>query len=218
MDRRQTLSALLAATLAPATSWAQDFPSKPIKLVVAFGAGSGNDLIARELAKHMSESMGQPVVVENRPGAGGALGTDVVAKAPPDGHTIGLGTSSQLVMNVGLYKTLPFYVERDLRSIGVFAHTPLVITEGNYLLLQDDGWAPVADLLDEVWYLQVDPALRLQRLAGRHEQFGRSREQALAWIATTDEPNARRIEACMHRAHRRVAWNAATACFEFEPG
>lgn len=103
-------------------------------------------------------------------------------------------------------------------ALPVFAHTPLVITEGNYLLLQDDGWAPVADLLDEVWYLQVDPALRLQRLAGRHEQFGRSREQALAWIATTDEPNARRIEACMHRAHRRVAWNAATACFEFEPG
>ena len=103
-------------------------------------------------------------------------------------------------------------------ALPVFAHTPLVITEGNYLLLQDDGWAPVADLLDEVWYLQVDPALRLERLAGRHEQFGRSREQALAWIATTDEPNARRIEACMHRAHRRVAWNAATACFEFEPG
>jgi pantothenate kinase len=102
-------------------------------------------------------------------------------------------------------------------ALPVFAHTPLVITEGNYLLLQDDGWAPVADLLDEVWYLQVDPALRLERLAGRHEQFGRSREQALAWIATTDEPNARRIEACMHRAHRRVAWDAATACFEFQP-
>jgi pantothenate kinase len=102
-------------------------------------------------------------------------------------------------------------------ALPVFATTPLVITEGNYLLLQDDGWAPVADLLDEVWYLQVDPALRLERLAARHEQFGRSREQALAWIATTDEPNARRIEACMHRAHRRVAWDAATACFEFQP-
>jgi pantothenate kinase len=102
-------------------------------------------------------------------------------------------------------------------ALPVFATTPLVITEGNYLLLQDDGWAPVADLLDEVWYLQVDPALRLERLAGRHEQFGRSREQALAWIATTDEPNARRIEAFMHRAHRRVAWDAATACFEFQP-
>jgi pantothenate kinase len=102
-------------------------------------------------------------------------------------------------------------------ALPVFAHTPLVITEGNYLLLQNDGWAPVADLLDEVWYLQVDPDLRLERLAARHEQFGRGREQALAWIATTDEPNARRIEACMQRALRRVAWDAATACFEFQP-
>lgn len=126
MDRRQSLTALLAATLAP-TIWAQDFPHKPIKLVVAFGAGSGNDLIARELAKHMSESLGQPVVVENRPGGGGSVGTDAVAKAPADGYTIGLGTSSQMVMNVGLYKTLPFDVERDLRSIGLVARTGMIL-------------------------------------------------------------------------------------------
>lgn len=127
MDRRQTLAALLATTLAPATSWAQDFPFKPIKLIVAFGAGSGNDLIARELSKHMSESLGQPVVVENRPGGGGSVGTDAVAKAPADGYTIGLGTSSQMVMNVGLYKTLPFDVERDLRSIGLVARTGMIL-------------------------------------------------------------------------------------------
>lgn len=102
-------------------------------------------------------------------------------------------------------------------ALPVFAHTPLVITEGNYLLLQEAGWAPMADLLDEVWYLQVDPGLRLERLAQRHQQFGRSHGQALSWINATDEPNARRIEACMHRAQRQVAWNAATACFEFQP-
>lgn len=127
MDRRQSLAALLATTLASATSWAQDFPSKPIKLIVAFGAGSGNDLIARELAKHMSESLGQPVVVENRPGGGGSVGTDAVAKAAPDGHTLGLGTSSQMVMNVGLYKTLPFDVDRDLRSVGLVARTGMIL-------------------------------------------------------------------------------------------
>ncbi|MDP3519279.1 MAG: tripartite tricarboxylate transporter substrate binding protein [Hydrogenophaga sp.] len=127
MDRRQSLAALLATTLAPAASWAQDFPSKPIKLIVAFGAGSGNDLIARELAKHMSESLAQPVVVENRPGGGGSVGTDAVAKAQADGHTIGLGTSSQMVMNVGLYKTLPFDVERDLRSVGLVARTGMIL-------------------------------------------------------------------------------------------
>ncbi|WP_342131566.1 Bug family tripartite tricarboxylate transporter substrate binding protein [Hydrogenophaga sp. OTU3427] len=126
MDRRQSLAALLATTLAPA-AWAQAFPSKPVRLVVAFGPGSGNDLIARELARYMSESLGQPVVVENRPGGGGSVGTDVVAKAAPDGHTIGLGTSSQLVMNIGLYKSLPFDVERDLRNIGLVSRTGMVL-------------------------------------------------------------------------------------------
>jgi pantothenate kinase len=100
-------------------------------------------------------------------------------------------------------------------ALPVFAHTPLVITEGNYLLLNDDpAWLPVADLLDEVWYLQVDADLRLARLTARHVQFGRTREQALAWIAQTDEPNARRIEASAHRAHRRVSWNGASGQFE----
>ena len=100
-------------------------------------------------------------------------------------------------------------------ALPVFAHTPLVITEGNYLLLEDDpAWAPVARLLDEVWYLQVDADLRLERLTARHMQFGRTREQALSWIAQTDEPNARRIEASARRAHRRVHWNGASGQFE----
>jgi pantothenate kinase len=101
-------------------------------------------------------------------------------------------------------------------ALPVFPHTPLVITEGNYLLLDDDpGWAPVAGLLDEVWYLQVDPGLRLERLAARHQQFGRSREQALDWIAQTDEPNARRIEACAHRTRHQVIWDPVVNCYTF---
>ncbi len=100
-------------------------------------------------------------------------------------------------------------------ALPVFAKTPLVITEGNYLLLDDPAWAPVADGLDEVWYLQVDTALRQERLAARHVRFGRTHEQALAWIAQTDEPNARRIEASAHRATRTVCWNEAQGQFEF---
>jgi pantothenate kinase len=101
-------------------------------------------------------------------------------------------------------------------ALPVFAHTPLVITEGNYLLLDDDpAWALVAGLLDEVWYLQVPAGLRLERLTARHVQFGRTREQALAWIAQTDEPNARRIEASAHRAQRHVACDEATQTFHF---
>ena len=127
MNRRQSIAALLAATAAP-TLWAQPaWPSRPVKIIVGFAAGSGNDIIARELARYMPDALGQPVVVENRPGGGGSLGTDVVAKATPDGYTIGLGTSSQLVMNVGLFRNLPFDVERDLRSIGLVSRTGMVL-------------------------------------------------------------------------------------------
>jgi pantothenate kinase len=101
-------------------------------------------------------------------------------------------------------------------ALPVFAHTPLIITEGNYLLLDDDpAWAPVADLLDEVWYLQVDPGLRLARLTERHVQFGRTPEQAQAWVAQTDEPNARRIEASAHRAQRTVVCDPGDGCYRF---
>lgn len=101
-------------------------------------------------------------------------------------------------------------------ALPVFAQTPLVVTEGNYLLLDDDpAWAPVADLLDEVWYLRVDADLRLERLAARHMQFGRTREQALDWIAQTDEPNARRIEASAARASRTVVWEENHDRFAF---
>ena len=90
-------------------------------------------------------------------------------------------------------------------AIAVLPQTRLVITEGNYLLLDEGPWAHVAPLLDEVWYVEVDDRLRRERLVRRHEQFGRSPEAALAWVAGTDEPNARRIEATRARAHR-VIW------------
>jgi pantothenate kinase len=90
-------------------------------------------------------------------------------------------------------------------AIAVLPQTQLLITEGNYLLLQEGAWAEVAPLLDEVWYVEVDDdSLRVERLVQRHQQFGRSREAALAWAADTDEPNARRIAATRGRAHRVV--------------
>lgn len=133
--RRQALGAIAALGVGAWTgpTRAQAWPTRPIRLVVAFGTGSGNDLIARDLARPMSESLGQPVVVENRLGGGGSVGTDAVAKAAPDGYTIGLGTSSQLVMNPGLYKTLPFDVDRDLRGVGLIARTPLVLVASNQM-------------------------------------------------------------------------------------
>lgn len=110
---------------------AQAYPHKPIRLIVAFSTGSGNDVIARELGRYMGEILGQPMLVENRTGGGGSIATDFVAKAAPDGYTIGLGTSSQLVMNIGLYPKLPFDVEKDLRAIGLVSRTPLVLVASN---------------------------------------------------------------------------------------
>jgi pantothenate kinase len=86
-------------------------------------------------------------------------------------------------------------------AIAVRPDTALVITEGNYLLLEEGPWAGVAPLLDEVWYVEVDDGLRMERLLRRHQQFGRSLEAAQAWVAQTDEPNARRIAATRPRAH-----------------
>lgn len=100
-------------------------------------------------------------------------------------------------------------------TLPVFAQTPLVITEGNYLLLEEGPWAPVTGLLDEVWFLSVAPALRLERLVLRHMQFGRSRAQSMDWIANNDALNAQVVEASAPRAHRQVHWNEAQAIYQF---
>ena len=85
-------------------------------------------------------------------------------------------------------------------AIPIAASAQLLIAEGNYLLLEQHGWGAVAQHLDEVWYVDVAPALRLERLVARHMQFGRSRQEAMDWVASTDEPNARLIESTRHRA------------------
>ena len=121
---RRTL--VLAATAALATG-ARAQGARPIRIIVAFGPGSFNDIAARDLARYMGEILGQTIIVENKPGGGGSVGTDLVAKSAPDGTTIGLGTSSQMVMNVGLYKSLPFDVEKDLRLIGLVGRTPMLL-------------------------------------------------------------------------------------------
>jgi len=92
-------------------------------------------------------------------------------------------------------------------AIAVLPQTRLVITEGNYLLLDHGPWAPVAGLLDEVWYVEVDDRLRTARLTQRHEQFGRSPQEAVDWVAQTDEPNARLIDATRERAGQVFRWD-----------
>lgn len=93
-------------------------------------------------------------------------------------------------------------------AIPIFPETQLLITEGNYLLLEEGHWKKVPTYLDEIWYVDVDDELRIGRLADRHVQFGRSREEAVAWVNNTDEPNARLIERGKHRANLVFRWDA----------
>lgn len=92
-------------------------------------------------------------------------------------------------------------------AIAVRPDTPLIVTEGNYLLQGEAPWREVRDVVDEIWYLDVPDALRQARLLARHMQFGRTREQALTWIAATDEPNALRIAQRRVHADLQVAWS-----------
>jgi tripartite-type tricarboxylate transporter receptor subunit TctC len=106
---------------------AQTYPTKPIRYIVPFPPGGSSDLIARAIAPKMSERLGQPIVVENRPGAGGMLGVDVVAKAEPDGYIIGLAAAGALSSNVHLYPKMPFNPEKDLAPITNLAMIPFFL-------------------------------------------------------------------------------------------
>ena len=122
----KALLSLLAA-LACASANAQDYPSKPIRYIVPFPPGGSSDLIARAIAPRMTEKMGQQVVVENRPGAGGMIGVDIVAKAPPDGYTIGLAAAGALSSNIHLYPSMPFHPEKDLAPVTMLAIIPFFL-------------------------------------------------------------------------------------------
>jgi tripartite-type tricarboxylate transporter receptor subunit TctC len=108
-------------------SEAQPWPAKPIRFIVSFPPGGSSDLIVRAIAPRMAERLGQPVVVENRPGAGGMLGVDAVAKAPPDGYTIGLAAAGALSSNVSLYPSMPYNVEKDLAPVSMLAMIPFFL-------------------------------------------------------------------------------------------
>jgi tripartite-type tricarboxylate transporter receptor subunit TctC len=118
---------LFVSFLLSASAFAQAYPSKPIRYIVPFPPGGSSDLIARAIAPKMSERLGQPIVVENRSGAGGMLGVDVVAKAAPDGYVIGLAAAGALSSNVHLYPKMPFDPEKDLAPITNLAMIPFFL-------------------------------------------------------------------------------------------
>jgi tripartite-type tricarboxylate transporter receptor subunit TctC len=125
------LAATLAAaftTLTPQAGAAADaYPSKPVRFVVAFPPGGGTDIIARSIAHKLAERIAQQVVVDNRPGAGGNIGTDIVAKSAPDGYTMLMGSAGPLAINASLFAKMPFDPIKDLAPVTLAATTPNVL-------------------------------------------------------------------------------------------
>ncbi|OFZ90174.1 MAG: hypothetical protein A2W21_03940 [Betaproteobacteria bacterium RBG_16_66_20] len=146
------LCAALAAISAPAVS--QPYPSRPIRIVVPFPAGGTTDIAARIVAQRMQESMGQPVLVENRGGAGGTIGADVVAKAAPDGYTILMHnvTFPLASVSLALQNRLPYNVDTDFAGISIAVNVPLVVTA--------HPGVPVKDLKELAALLKKDASLK----------------------------------------------------------
>ena len=130
-SRRRFLRAgslgLPLAAIGSAMAAVPGYPSKPVRMVVGFAPGGGNDALARIISQKLTPSLGQPVVVENRPGAAGTIGANVVAKAAPDGHTLLLGSVSNLVIGASTMARMPFDAEKDFAPIILTARMPLVL-------------------------------------------------------------------------------------------
>ena len=107
-------------------AFAQNYPAKPVRVVLPFPAGSGADVVTRIVTQKLSEAWAQPVVVDNRPGAGSIIGTDIVAKAPPDGHTL-LAVAASFSMSPSLYKKLPFDPLNDFAAISLLSSLPNIL-------------------------------------------------------------------------------------------
>jgi tripartite-type tricarboxylate transporter receptor subunit TctC len=140
------LTGILAA---PALASAQAYPTRPIHVIVPYAGGSASDVAMRIVLDRMGKTIGQPFVVENRPGAGGNIGTLAATKAAPDGYTLVMGSSGPLASNTTLYRDLGYDPERDLAPVSLFAHFPNLVVASSKL--------PVTTLTELVAYAKARP-------------------------------------------------------------
>jgi tripartite-type tricarboxylate transporter receptor subunit TctC len=128
---RYAILALAALILWPAFAAAQAYPTRPIRVIVTFPPGGSTDTLARAMQPHLEKSLGQPIIVENRPGAGGDIGVDAVAKSAPDGYTIGIGAAGALAVNISLKDKMPYHPQKDLAPITLLTAIPFVMVAGS---------------------------------------------------------------------------------------
>ena len=144
LPRRALVGLGLVAALSPLQSFAQAWPSKPVRWVVAYPAGGGSDFLARQLSPQLAKQLGQTIVIDNRPGAAGIIGTDNAAKSPPDGYTIVTGDNGAMVFHEAMYKKIP-YAPGDLAPVGFMARFPLILAVN-----PSAGFASGKQLLDDI--------------------------------------------------------------------
>ena len=137
MDRRLLLIAAGAAASPRIVRAQKGYPDRPIRLIAPFPPGGGTDMISREIGTRVAAATGWTIVVENRPGAGGNIGLDAVAKAAPDGYTIGMGQTANLAINPALYRRMPYDALRDFTPIGLVAQQPNIIVVAKQSLVQN---------------------------------------------------------------------------------
>src|SRR3954449_826187 len=129
--------ALLALFFTALPAASQDWPTKPVKIVVPFGPGSTPDVVARLIADHLQKKLGQPFVIDNKPGASGNIGTDAVAKAAPDGTTIGVSIGGPLAINTLLFSQLPYNPKTDITPITQLITQPSALAVNARVMAND---------------------------------------------------------------------------------
>src|SRR5688572_17722840 len=145
----RTIAALALSLLAAAASAQDAYPSKPIRILVGYSAGGGNDIIVRVMQPEMQKGLGQAVIVENKPGAQSIIAAEMAAKSPPDGYTIFMGPSGPMTINPATYSKLPYDAQRDFAPISMICQFPLIFVV--------DPRLPVKNLKELIDYAKANP-------------------------------------------------------------
>jgi tripartite-type tricarboxylate transporter receptor subunit TctC len=172
LTRRQALLAAILLAVGPAR--AEPYPDKPVRAVVPFAAGSATDQIGRALAEKMQVTLGQPVVVDNKPGASGMLGADIVAKAPADGYTLLIGTNSTNAALKFLMKRLPYDQDKDFAPVAYIGSVPLMVAVNNDV--------PVRSLKDLIALAKAAPGTLSAAYASTSQQVSAEMLASMAGV------------------------------------
>ncbi len=142
-------AALVLLFLAASACAQESYPGKPVRIIVGYSAGGGNDLIVRVMAPRLSEGLGQPIIIENKPGAQAIIACEYVAKASPDGYTLLMGPTGPMAMNPATYSKLPYSPQRDFAPISQIGEFPLIVAVGASL--------PVRSVKELIEYAKTNP-------------------------------------------------------------